>query len=189
MNCERMNCARYAEWIARKLEGTLPRDLAHRLDVHLAGCARCRAELALQRRIEHALSQPQPSGLPADFTQKVCRRAFRASASRRRLDRFVDLIPALAFSTATLTVFLLRHELALALPSLLEPLGGVLASPVAGITNAILGFLAWIANLPAEHIPVLERLSRPVLTTLVATLLGIVPLLWALVNVIGFLKE
>lgn len=79
-----MNCRQTGKALAAYLEGELDARRRAQLDAHVAGCARCAAELALQRRALQLLTAPksmaQPEGLLAEFKQRL---AAEAPAPRR----------------------------------------------------------------------------------------------------------
>lgn len=184
-----MNCPDCVERIAQKLDGTLPVHLEAELEEHVSRCSRCRAEWVLQEKIRDALSQEIPSELSPSFTQRVCRRAFEASTAQRRLEKLGDLVPLVPILAGAVLAFWFRNDLAQIVPPLAETLQTALAAPLAATSHAVAEFLAGAANLPSEHIPMLERISRPLMTTLTATLVGLVPALWALSRVLAFLRE
>jgi hypothetical protein len=70
-----MNCHRAGDLLSPYLEGELSPARAADLEAHVAGCARCRAELADLRRAVGALRTPpplvQPVGLLAEFRSRL----------------------------------------------------------------------------------------------------------------------
>ncbi len=184
-----MNCSGYTEWIARKMDGLLPEESARALAAHLSLCPRCRAELLLQTRIHEALSRELPAGLSHDFALEVTRKALRDSKAERRARLWANLVPALAFAGGAVLLLTFRADLARLLPALVKALTGGLAAPVAWIGNAVLGFLAHLTDFPAEQMAVLEIVSRPLVVTVTATLLGIVPTFWAFYRIFAFLRD
>src|SRR4051812_24478949 len=79
-----MNCREAGNALSPYLEGELDARRRALLEQHLAGCARCTAELAVQRQVFQLLAAPktmaQPEGLLAEFKQRL---AAEAPAPRR----------------------------------------------------------------------------------------------------------
>lgn len=184
-----MDCSDYTEWIARKLEGSLQVSAERELDAHLSECSRCRADLLLQSRIQEALAQEMPSGLSAGFSERVSLKAQRLAAAEKRAERWANLIPVIAFSGLAVVLILLRGSLLQMFSPTVGSLGGALGAPVNAVGGAFLDLVARIAHLPAEHMSALEQVSRPLITTLSATLIGIIPAFWGLSRVVAFLSE
>ncbi len=184
-----MNCPDYAEWIAHKLDGSLSERRTKELDVHLSVCGRCRAELLLQKKIHETLARELPSGLAPDFAEQVAEKVLRDSAAEKRAERWANLVPVFAFAAGAILLIAFRSDLARIIPGLMEPMASALASPVAWIGDAILGFLAHLTDLPAEQLSALEVLSRPLMITVTTTLLGVIPTIWAFYRISSFLRE
>ena len=184
-----MTCLDYTEWIAQMLDGSLPERRVKELETHLAGCRRCRAELLLQKRIHEALARELPSGLSADFARRVTEKAESDRAALRRAQRWADRVPALALAAGAILLVIFRTDLARVLPALTEPVTRGLAAPVAWVGDAVMGFLAHVADLPMEQVSALEVLSRPLVMTVVATLLGGIPVIWAFTRIFALLRE
>jgi anti-sigma factor RsiW len=109
-----MRCVDSIERIALRLEGELSADLARELEVHLASCARCRAEERMQMLLQQALAAPPEARLSADFTERVIAGALRAAPRRagppsRAWSLFA---PALLASAAAALWFLFGPEIA-----------------------------------------------------------------------------
>jgi Putative zinc-finger len=79
-----MNCREAGNALSPYLDGELDDRRRAQLEQHLAGCARCAAEVALQRHAFQLLAAPktmaQPEGLLAEFKQRL---AAEAPAPRR----------------------------------------------------------------------------------------------------------
>ena len=135
-----MRCSDAVEWIADKLDGTLPGDRLRELDEHLARCPRCRAELRLQEQIHSALARPVPSVLPADFARLVTERARERTRSGAVRFRWPVVVFSSLLGLGFVSLFLLRSALARVLESAFGPaaaaaltsfrgLGGITLSP------------------------------------------------------------
>jgi predicted anti-sigma-YlaC factor YlaD len=118
-----MKCAEYVEWIARKLEGSLPAVETRELEDHLVICPRCRAEALLQAGIARALSEPglesKEMALAPDFAERVSSRAFEQARRERRSRRWGYLMPVAVNATLLLLAIVYRASVATAIkPSL-----------------------------------------------------------------------
>jgi anti-sigma factor RsiW len=184
-----MNCSDYVEWIAQKLDGTLPEQQRRELEDHSSHCDRCRAELLLQSKIHQALAQEPGPGLSPDFAERVTRRVLARAKAYRRARWFRTLAPVFAFAGGVVLLYLVRADLARALPPMMDVLADAISAPIAWLGDLVLGFLGRISNLSGQRIPVLEQMSGPLMTTLTVTVIGTVPAIWAFYRIFAFLKE
>jgi predicted anti-sigma-YlaC factor YlaD len=184
-----VNCHDYAEWIARKLEGSLPRHHLQELESHLSRCSRCRAELIFQKKILASLAEVPPSELSAGFTQRVSRRALAINRSRRRAQRRIDLIPVFAIMAAAVLFTVFRVELVRVLPPLMKRITYTIATPLARLDEAILWFSARVPGLLSGDADIFERVSMPLMPMLIATLIACIVTFWAFSRAFTFLRE
>ena len=184
-----MHCSDFAEWIARKLDGTLPERQLDMLHEHLSGCSRCRAELFLQRQMHEALSEEVYSGLSVDFTEMVTGKVVEMARRERRARVWLDLAPVFALGAAAVVVFLVGADLVRVLPSPVHPMANVLFKPVVWALELVSGLLGGLADFSREHIGGLGRLSGPLANTLLVTILGSLPAIWGFHRIVAFLRE
>ena len=184
-----MECSRYAEWIAHKLEGTLPPGQQNELEKHLSVCRRCRAELLLQRMIIQSLQEEIPSGLPAGFTQRVSHRALEMAKARRRSQRWAILIPAVAPAVAIILLVLVRVQLARELPTAMNTFAHTVASPLAWMGGRFVELLARPVGLAADKTVFMEAVLRPLMTNLAAVIIACAAVFWAFSRVLTFIRE
>lgn len=62
-----MPCKKYEPWIAAKVFGDLGAADEHKLQTHLAGCAKCRAALAEMQQVLSAMGAPIRPEMPKHF--------------------------------------------------------------------------------------------------------------------------
>jgi len=187
-----VHCSDYVELIIKKLGGSLPENKAALLERHLSECARCRAELLLQSKIQKALQMEAHSGLSADFTKHVTERVLGvAQAEKRllRLRRWPYLVPAVALTAVTAAVFFSGTDLLQVLSSAIEPLTGAASGAAAGIGNAVADGLARAGELINERASSLPRIPQPLVNSLLFTLLTTVPAILGLYKVFAFLRD
>lgn len=175
-----MNCADFVSWIAERLEGSLPNGRNRILESHLAACPRCRDELFLQKSILEALSEEGPSGLSADFTQRVSRQV-RKIGGERAVSRWPLLIPAVLVGAAVVALAFLLGEQLQALPW--GSLGQSVSAAFALVGEAILGVFSHAPDVQDSPIP------QPFLVSILGTLIGSVPMIWAFRRIFAFLRE
>jgi anti-sigma factor RsiW len=164
-----MKCSDYIGWISRKLDGALSEEHVQELERHLSTCDRCRAELSLQERIVESLKEMGPSGLPADFTERVSDRVRRRRREERFGWRWPALIPALASTIAAVIVVVLRAEIAGAVATPIERFGARVAAPMASFGQSIIGAFASAPDLTGRSITVSESISPIPLTLICAS--------------------
>lgn len=108
-----MTCRHAGNLLSPYLEGELHPRRAAALEAHLAGCARCRAELGHLRRAVTALGTPPPSvvpvGLLAEFKARLA--AETASTTRRVRPGLLPrlLVPASAVAAVLLVGVIVYH--------------------------------------------------------------------------------
>lgn len=134
-----MNCAGYIELIARKLEASLSAAEARALESHLAACPRCRAEIALQRRMLKVLATPEGSGLAPGFAEAVTRRALAARRLESRPSRWAYLIPVASSAVVLLLAIFYRAQIAAALAPGFSALANLAGAGLGGIGGALAG--------------------------------------------------
>jgi anti-sigma factor RsiW len=184
-----MSCSKWVEPISRMLEGSLNERELRELESHLAVCARCRAELALQRGIDAALQAELHSALPANFARRVAAAAAEKSELERASRQWLMLVPPLAVAAALAVLFLLGLDVARDDPSSVETLVAGLVKPIAWVSQAI-AVAAGSAErlLDSEGAPV-SRLLTPTVSFVLSTLVGILPAAWGLRRIFVFMKR
>jgi anti-sigma factor RsiW len=75
-----MSCREATTWFSARIDGRLGPDEARALEAHLAGCARCRRELATWEATARALRAAGPTPVPPFLAE----RAFRAATQAER---------------------------------------------------------------------------------------------------------
>jgi anti-sigma factor RsiW len=184
-----MRCGDYIEWIARKLEGTLPEPQACELDEHLTRCSRCRAEILLQKRLMATLAQEPASELPADFTELVVHRAREIALEETRVPVWPTMLAALALVAGVTAVALAGADQLRALGSLSGSISRPLSPALAWIADAMGRVFGRASDLPTVQIPPMAPLSGTLERALAATLLASVPLVWGFYQVYAFLRD
>jgi anti-sigma factor RsiW len=184
-----MRCSQYAVWIARKLDGSLAARNIEELEEHLAHCSRCRAELHLQKKILGSLKQEMPSGLSSGFTQRVSARAVDIARSRRRNLRLPDLVPVLAVAAAAVLLLAFRTDLARVVPPLMTAFAESITGPLASVGDGVLRVLAALPAIPSEHTAFMDRMYKPLMTSMTAVAVACVAVLWAFSRVRAFLRD
>ena len=184
-----MHCSDFAEWIAQKLEGTLPEGQARRLDEHLSECTRCRAELLLQRKIRDALSEETHSGLSADFTQLVSGKVLEIAGRERRTGRWVDLVPAFTLGAAAIALILVGADLVRVLPSPGELVSSTIFKPIGWFLQSFFGVFAGAVDYLQRQISALGLDPGSLTKTLFIALVGSLPGIWGLHKIVEFIKE
>jgi anti-sigma factor RsiW len=175
-----VNCADFVVWIAERLEGSLRNGRNRILEDHLADCARCRDELFLQKSILEALAEEGPSGLSADFTRRVSRQV-REIGTERPVSRWPLLVPAVLVGAAVVALaFLLGGQLG-ALPW--GSFGQSVSAALALVGEAIAGVFSHAPDVQESPIP------QPILVSVLGTLIGSVPMIWAFRRIFAFLRE
>jgi anti-sigma factor RsiW len=84
-----MKCRRSQRLFSRHLDGRLREEERAALDAHLAGCARCRAELARWEVPSRALRALGPARAPDGLVERSWRAAIAARPGPSFEDRFV----------------------------------------------------------------------------------------------------
>lgn len=184
-----MNCSKYVEHIARRLDGSLPQSEFAELEEHLKVCGRCRAEYRLQKKIMGALGEEMySSGLSPDFTHRVMARTHEIAEARRRAEKWAPLVPALVFAATSVVLFIFRTEVSGALAPAMEIFARFVGSPVARLGDAFAGLFPGSVDLPAESVPLVQRVSQPVvlLATTLALAFGVA--IWAMRKAASFLR-
>jgi anti-sigma factor RsiW len=185
-----MRCSDCVVWISRNLDGLLSEAEAEALKAHLAKCARCRAELALQKMLVRSLKQEMPAGLPAGFALRVTERALALTRAERRHRAWLAyVLPAIPLGAVAAFLFIFGREI----PGLTAPamasVAQVIGRPFAGFgdstAQAIARGLA-ISEESADHLaPLRWILASPHLGMSLA--LGAVA--WAFSRAYAFVRH
>jgi anti-sigma factor RsiW len=175
-----MKCSDYIEWIGQRLDGSLPRDRFAELEEHLTVCSRCRAEYTLQKKIMGALKEGAPSGLPADFTQRVMARALEISRARKRAERLEPLVPALVFAAAAIVLFIFRTEVAGVVGPSMDVLSEVLGGPLSRLGSAFAGVVPATTDMSGDSTSFVQRVSQPVIILGTTAALVLASAVWAM---------
>jgi len=180
-----MRCREAMDRIGRGLDGSLPPDHARELERHLSGCPRCRAERLLQARMLEALRTPPPERLPADFTERAVRSVFTASPHRGRFSLGRDLVRALVFSAAAVSLLVVGPEVVRSC--------GALVSSAWPTAVEFAAFFAQGAGVFFESLDDLIRaLDGPGATLLRSVLIALISAgvaVWGFREACGFLRE
>jgi len=184
-----MDCSRFAEWIAKRLEGTLPEGDARTLEDHLSVCGRCRAELMLQRKIHDALGEETHSGLSAEFTGRVSDKVAKIAEAERDAKKWVSLVPALALAAAAIALFLAGADLLRVLPSPSETLNSAVFKPIGWFLESVASALAGAFGFSGESNGAPAWLSGAFARTLFIALVGSLPGIWGLHKIFVFMRE
>jgi anti-sigma factor RsiW len=184
-----MNCFDYAAWIAQKLDGSLSGDRLKKLEEHMAKCGRCRAELILQQRIHDSLKQEMPSGLSADFTQRVSKQALAIAGRQRRVLRLPDLVPVFALAAGAILLVVYSADLARVLPPLMQSFAGAVETSAISLREAILALVARLPELPSGQITSMGRFFTPMMTLLTASAAACIAVFWSFSRVRAFLRS
>ncbi len=184
-----MKCSEFAELIAQKLDGSLCESEVPLLDRHLADCSRCRAELALQKRILDALSEEVHSGLSVDFTQGVTERLLGGAQTIRRFRRWPYLVPAAALAVVTFLFWLAGEDLVQPLSSVARPLVDAVSGLMVQAYSAANEVLAGIAIELNERASLLQELPQPAFNTLLVSLVALLSTVTGLYKVFAFLRN
>jgi uncharacterized membrane protein len=184
-----MNCAGYAAWIAKRLDGMLPEECLQELEEHLAVCRRCRAELVLQKKITESLAETPSSGLGPEFVRRVSDRALEISRAQSRRERLGILIPVFGFAAAVVLLVALRSDLTRVLPPLMEAMVRALDGPAASIGDTVTGFLAGVFSFQAIHFEFPQVIHRLLLANMTGVVIACAAVLWAFRRVYAFLRE
>jgi len=183
-----MKCSEYIEWIGQRLDGSLPRDRFAELEEHLTVCSRCRAEYTLQKKIMGALKEGDPSGLSADFTQRVMARTSEIARARKRAERLEPLVPALVFAAAAIVLFIFRSEVAGVVGPGMDVLGQVLGGPLSRLGSALAGVLPATADMSADSSSFVQRVSQPVIILGTTAALAVASAVWAMRKAAAFIR-
>jgi hypothetical protein len=184
-----MKCPDYIEWIAQKVNGTLPFDHLEKLDAHLKVCELCRAELLLQKGIHESLKREMPSGLSADFTRRVSREALSLAGMEKKRWRLPDLVPVFSLATASVLLIVFRSEVGQFLSPAMQTLGGALTAGGAAVEESAAGVLAKVPAVPEGPLFYLERAFTPAVTTMTAGAFALGMVFWSLSRVRAYLRD
>jgi anti-sigma factor RsiW len=184
-----MNCAGYIAWIARKIQGTLPADQARDLDSHMEKCPRCREELYLQKAIHESLKREMPSGLSPDFTKRVSREILSVESPERRPLRLPDLMPVFALAAVAIVIVAFRAPIGQGISGPVEWFGGTIASGMETLGELILAMAGRLPEVSGEHLASVEIAFSPLATTIAASGLACLTVVWSLLRVKTFLRS
>jgi anti-sigma factor RsiW len=181
-----MKCVDYVTWIAGKLDGSLSTEQSRELRAHPSRCARCRAELLLQRRLAESLAESPPGELSPDFTARVIREATATVRERVPVPVWPIAMAALAAAAGVASVIWADH-----LGSLLQaiPTARLISPALTWISSAVEGAVGIVGELPKVGMPTTVPALGSLEKLLVATVLGSVPLVWCFYQVYAFLRE
>jgi anti-sigma factor RsiW len=176
--------------ISLKLDGTLTWDQSGQLDAHLSRCDRCRAELALQKKLLHALKQELPRSLPADFTRRVTGQAARLEGKdRRRRFRLRDLLPAVPAAAAALVLVFFWREVGGVIAPAMEAIADATGGPLAAFGNRISETLAASPAASEARLPVSEVMSRVFSNMYVGATIAGAAVVWAFSKAYTFVRQ
>ncbi len=184
-----MKCPDYIEWIAQKVNGTLPFDRLEKLDGHLKSCELCRTELLLQKEIHESLKREMPSGLSADFTRRVSREALSLAGMEKKRWRLPDLVPVFALAAASVLLIVFRSEVGPFLSPAMQALGDTLAAGGAAVEESALGLFARVPAVPEGPSAYLEKVFTPAVTTMTAGAVALGTVFWSLSRVRAYLRD
>lgn len=179
-----MKCQDCIEWIALKLDGTLPYGDLEKLDAHIKGCDLCRMELKLQTEIQESLKREMPSGLSSDFTRRVSREALALAGKEKKRWQLPDLVPVFSLAAASILLFVFRSEVAQFLSPATQALGSALAAGGAAAGDAV---QESATGLLAES-TYLENLFTPTATMMTAGVIAVGTVFWSLSQVRSYLR-
>jgi anti-sigma factor RsiW len=184
-----MECSDCVVLIARKLDGSLAERESRLLEAHLTECSRCRAELALQRKLVHSLKQEIPQTLPPDFTRQVSRRAGQlARAEGRRRFRLAVLIPAVPLAAAAALLVIFSRDIAGIMAPAMESLAGTIGTPLAAFGESVADLAAGMSVLPGRDIQYPEVLTRVLANSYVAAGIACTAVGWAFSKAYTFVR-
>ena len=166
------------ELIMRHLDGLLPPVQAAELETHLAGCAVCRAELLLQKRIRDALTEEIHPRLSVDFTRLVTQRTMETATPGRRRPVWLGLAPAFGLLAVTSLLFALPNGFRTMLARALWSTGSVLSSAASGVGQVFSGMLPHTGGTPGLSLSGLSGMTGPLMLTLLL-LLCVLPVVWS----------
>jgi anti-sigma factor RsiW len=184
-----MKCADYIEWIARKVDGTLPHQDLVELDAHLKSCELCRMELMLQTEIHESLKREIPSGLSADFTRRVSREALARAGKDKKRWRLPDLAPVFAVAAAGVLLVVFRTEVGQFLSPATEMIGGALAAGGSAVESSATDMLANAPGMPEGVSAYLQKVFTPAVTTMAAGAFALGTVFWSLARVRSYLRD
>ncbi|UCF78225.1 MAG: hypothetical protein JSW03_08980 [Candidatus Eiseniibacteriota bacterium] len=195
-----MRCDYCLELIALSLEGALSDQETLSLEGHLSECSRCRTELLLQNRIREALQEEVPSGLSSDFTQRVLKRALEVPRPRRASLKWSYLVPAFSLTAATVALLVLGTHVLEPLSSVAAPVregmswlvaktGGPLQEVISFVGSALSDVGARTAQLISQRASSMSKIPQPLASSLLITLLALVPAVLGLHRVFEFLRD
>jgi hypothetical protein len=182
------DCARYASWMLDITEGTLSGDKKSELEQHLTGCARCRAELLLQKRITGALVEEVRPRLSIDFTQRVSRRALEIAELEGRAPLWPRLATALTLAVSACALVFIGAELSRKSSGVLWPFADTFSTAIARVGDVLSGILLDVVRLPGRYLTGLEGLSDPLSLGLILVV-SVLPLMWCFQKVTGVLRH
>jgi anti-sigma factor RsiW len=185
-----MKCSDYVAWISLKLDGTLSEGEVRDLETHLAECSRCRAELALQKKLIHSLKQEVPARLPASFTRQVTQRAKGlAGAERRRRLRLADFLPALLPAAAAVLLIVFNRQISAAVSPSMEAIAESAGGPLVSAGDRIAAALSSLATASDGSPLGSESLASILSNTYVGLTIACAAITWAFTKAYTFLRE
>lgn len=184
-----MKCSDYVVWIAHRLDGSLTEREAEELEAHLVGCSRCRAEMALQKKLVHSLKQEIPVRLPGDFTRRVSQRAARLARQESRRFRLADLVRAVPVAAGLALLVIFSRDLAGIIAPAMESIAGAIGGPLAVFGESIAGPLSQSSAASGQGLPYAETLSRILANTYVGVTIACAAVAWAFSRAYAFVRQ
>jgi anti-sigma factor RsiW len=135
------------------LSGVLAENDKQELERHIEGCAACRAELALQREMDVALSVEAHSGLSPDFAAQVSARALRMSAKAKVSRPWPVLVPPMAAAAAAAALFFMVMNLSGGESTAFEQVANGLVRPVSWFAGLFAGLMEGLESYAASLDP------------------------------------
>ncbi len=185
-----MKCSDYVVLIAGKLDGTLTDHEKEQLETHLSQCARCRAELVLQKKLVHALKLDTPGTVSADFTRRVTGQAARlAGEERRRRFRLTGLLPAIPVAACVVLLVVFGRDLAGIMAPAMEVVADATGGPLAAFGDRIAEALGGLSAVSDATLPGSGVLSRIFANTYVGITIAGAAVVWAFSKAYTFVRE
>ncbi len=184
-----MKCSDYVVLIARRLDGCLTEQEARDLAAHLATCGRCRAELALQKKVIHSLKQELPGRLSDDFTRRVTGRAAElAGKERRSRFRLEHLLPAIPVAVGAVLLVVFSRDLAGIIAPAMQALADAIGGPAAAFGNRVAEAVAGSSAVSARSLPTSEVLARVFDNMYVSVSIACASVVWACSKAYSFVR-
>ena len=185
-----MRCSDCVILIAGKLDGTLTDHEKEQLETHLSQCARCRAELVLQKKLVHALKLDTPGTVSSDFTRRVTGQAARLSGEeRRRRFRLADLLPVIPVAVGAALLVIFGKDLAAIVAPAMEVVADATGGPLAAFGNRFAEALAGLSAVSDGSLPGSGVLSRVFANMYVGVTIAGATVVWAFSKAYTFVRN